>query len=107
MAKKTEPAPRDAASKDVLGMEGRDPTAESGDGRSPTAESGEARAEAPICPYCAVPCKANRTEPLFTRYYCPTVGCTYSQKVVRPEWQKRLSRQRQKEEAKTDFSARD
>ena len=97
MAKKTEAAPRDAAAKDVLGMEGGDPTV----------TNGEARAEAPICPYCAVPCKANRTEPLFTRYYCPTAGCTYSQKVVRPEWQKRLSRQRQKEEAKTDFSARD
>ena len=44
----------------------------------------------PLCPYCSKPgspvaCKSNRSELYFTRYYCPTDGCTYSMKVPKPK----------------------
>lgn len=55
------------------------------------------------CPYHGERCKANRSEAMFTRYYCPVKGCNYTQKVARPDIQKRLRRQRDQEE---DFSAR-
>lgn len=41
-------------------------------------------APAPICPYHKVPCASNRSDPFFTRYYCPEADCSYSQKVPRP-----------------------
>ncbi len=40
--------------------------------------------QAPMCPYCNVVCESKRSEPFFTRYYCPKEGCSFSQKVPRP-----------------------
>jgi hypothetical protein len=97
MAKKTEAAPRDAAAKDVLGMEGGDPTV----------TNGEARAEAPICPYCAEQCKPEKPGPIATRFVCPKAGCGYAVKVPRPDWQARLSRQRTRDANAAGFAARD
>ncbi len=55
------------------------------------------QADKPECPYCKGPCTANRSEPYFTRYYCPTRGCTYSVKVPRPRIQERLYADRMRE----------
>jgi len=72
-----------------------------------SAESGEEKRlrqnlPPPVCPYHRVECRSNRSDPLFTRYYCPTAGCTYSAKVARPVIDQVLRRQ----EAREDFSAR-
>lgn len=58
---------------------------------------------APECPYHHVACKSNHSDPCFTRYYCPTPGCTYSQKVPRPRLAQLVRRREALEE---DFSAR-
>lgn len=59
---------------------------------------------APYCPYHKeVQTKANRSEPFFTRYYCPVKGCNFSQKVQREDLAKRVRRER---DAEADFSAR-
>jgi hypothetical protein len=60
-----------------------------------------------ICPYCNLQCKSNRTEPLFTRYYCPGEGCGYSQKVMKPEALARLNRRQQQAAREEGFGARD
>ena len=60
-------------------------------------------APAPMCPYHKCACESKRSEPFFTRYYCPTERCTYSQKVPRPDVRARLSRARAQE---SDHSAR-
>ena len=55
------------------------------------------------CPYHKLLLRANKTEALFTRYYCPEEGCTYSEKVPRK------SIRQQSEQAQNDqenFSAR-
>lgn len=57
----------------------------------------------PVCPYHpGVECKSKRSEPFFTRYYCPEPGCTYSAKIARPQLDQILARR----EAQEDFSAR-
>lgn len=56
----------------------------------------------PLCPYHKCECKCNRSDPLFTRYYCPEKGCTYSAKVARPQMDQILARREQEE----GFSAR-
>lgn len=57
----------------------------------------------PVCPYCNVACESNRSDPFFTRYYCPTAGCSFSTKVPRPRVEERLRRDRDNE----GFGARD
>jgi hypothetical protein len=57
----------------------------------------------PVCPYHRVACQANRSDPCFTRYYCPAKDCTYSQKVPRPQLTQILRRREAQEE---DYSAR-
>lgn len=57
----------------------------------------------PECPYHHVPCESNRSDPFFTRYYCPTQGCSYSQKVPRPKIEERIRRAEAEEQ---DFSTR-
>ncbi len=56
------------------------------------------QSDKPVCPYCKVSCRSNRSEPYFTRYYCPERGCTYSVKVPRPRMQERLASDRQAEQ---------
>lgn len=87
---KQKPAPRDAAL----------PT--SGETLPPSGEMLRQNAPAPECPYHKVPCESNRSEPFFTRYYCPEPGCSYSQKVPRQRLAE-LARRRDEEEG---FSAR-
>lgn len=55
----------------------------------------------PVCPYHQCETRANHSDPLFTRYYCPEPGCGYSQKVPRPQIDEILRRREQE-----DFSAR-
>lgn len=56
------------------------------------------------CPYHKnVKLTANRSEPFFTRYYCPVDGCTYSEKVPRPDIKQRAQ---QAQDAEQDYSAR-
>jgi hypothetical protein len=57
----------------------------------------------PVCPYHQVACKANHSDPCFTRYYCPEAGCSYSQKVPRPRLAQLVRRRDARDE---DFSAR-
>lgn len=63
------------------------PPAPSPNGNTPGQRQDEAP---PECPYHHVACKANRSEPFFTRYYCPIDGCTYSSKQPRPLMRRRL-----------------
>ena len=64
---------------------------------------------APPCPYCSkegkppVMCVSQRSDPYFTRYYCPTEGCNFAVKVPRPQLRDRLRRAQEDEK---DFSAR-
>lgn len=49
----------------------------------------------PTCPYCsqaksAVICVAKRSDPFFTRYYCPTAHCSFAIKVARPKARPRV-----------------
>lgn len=61
----------------------------------------------PTCPYCSKPgapvvCKSGRSEPFFTRYYCPNKPrCAYSVKIARPQIDQIMKRHEQE-----DFSAR-
>ena len=86
---------------------------------------GRQTASPPECPYCSKPatpktadgpampavvvvCVANKSEPFFTRYYCPNrtvkdIACPYSEKVPRPEMQRRMDQAAGREE---NFSAR-
>jgi len=51
------------------------------------------QSSAPFCPYHKkTRCKAGHSDAYFTRYYCPEEGCTYSQKVARPNMPSRLHR---------------
>jgi hypothetical protein len=52
---------------------------------------------APLCPYHGVRCESKRSEPYFTRYYCPEDGCSYSQKLPKPGMAERLQRDRDQE----------
>jgi hypothetical protein len=87
-------------------------TADSESGVAPDEPRGR-QGNAPLCPYCSkkddkgqviepVLCKSARSDPFFTRYYCPN-GCGYSEKVPRPQLAQRVERVRAAEE---DFSAR-
>lgn len=38
-----------------------------------------------ICPHHGIRCLSNRSEPSFTRYYCPSPGCPYAKKETRPK----------------------
>ena len=90
---------------------------------APDAAGDESRlrqGNAPACPYCSkaakaakdgepaedaitVICESKRSDPYFTRYYCPTTGCGFAVKVPRPQLRDRL---RRAEAAGEDFSAR-
>jgi hypothetical protein len=81
---------------------------------SPDSEPRLRQGNAPICPYCSkknekgeiiepVMCKSVRSDAFFTRYYCPTEGCPFSEKVARPQIRQRV---RQQEASEQDFSAR-
>lgn len=64
-----------------------------GDASDQAAEPKRARQPASLvvtCPYHKCKCKSNRSDPFFTRYYCPEKGCTYSQKVPRPQMIERV-----------------
>ncbi len=56
----------------------------------------------PICPYHHCECKSRRSEPYFTRYYCPRTGCSYSEKIPRPT----IEKERERAAAQDEFSAR-
>ena len=61
---------------------------------------------APVCPYCStkdkpVRCVSKGSSSFFTRYYCPTEGCSFSIKVARPSLRRRQQRPDQE-----DFAAR-
>jgi hypothetical protein len=70
----------------------------------PKRQQAAARSDKPECPYCKCACESNRSEPYFTRYYCPNKGCNYSVKVPRPNMQQRLAADRAAEQG--GFSAR-
>lgn len=76
-------------------------------GEAPAEKRGRQNLPAPICPYCTaltgapVVCESNRSDPFFTRYYCPTADCTFSQKVARPQIEKAIA-----DHDREDFSAR-
>jgi hypothetical protein len=81
-----------------------DKTNESPASSEPT---GGRQSNAPVCPNCSEPeepvlCKSNRSDPFFTRYYCPN-DCGFSVKVARPDLRKRVD---QAAAAEDDFSAR-
>jgi hypothetical protein len=64
---------------------------------------------APNCPRCQVPCESRRSDPYFTRYYCPHKHCNYSAKVARPEFiarQQRLRKPQKPQTPESDFGAR-
>lgn len=58
---------------------------------------------APMCPYHQkTRCVSKRSDPYFTRYYCPEEGCTFLAKIPRPNLPTRLHA----EEQQGDHSAR-
>lgn len=67
--------------------------------RRPKAPDNETR----TCPYHKELLKSNNSTPFFTRYYCPNEGCTYSEKVPRPDVKQQRARA---EAAEQDYSAR-
>lgn len=67
--------------------------------------AGERHASAerrPECPYHKCACESRRSEPFFTRYYCPQPGCGYSEKVARPT----IRRERDAADQRDSLSAR-
>lgn len=115
MAKKPhEPSPSHAAPEAILPAAG-DKTQDATSGPGPAAAEPRLRqGNAPLCPYCSkkdekgkivepVVCQSQRSDAFFTRYYCPTEGCPYTEKVARPQIQQRI---RQQEASEQDYSAR-
>ena len=70
------------------------------------AEEAPANAVIVECPYCGERCAANGGDAYFTRYYCPTKGCTFSHKLPKSGLARRLKRDRAREESDKGFSAR-
>lgn len=69
--------------------------------------------KAPVCPYCKDPdgnpnviCKASGSNPYFTRYKCPTPGCTFRSNIPRERMADRLKAAEDQEENEAGFSAR-
>jgi hypothetical protein len=103
-----------------LGIEAADaarPKDSAQEQRGPAAAGGKVKPPAPpehapmnaliiTCPYCGQRCASNKSSPLFTRYYCPTTGCSYSQKVPKKEIAERINRQRRRDDNDKGFSAR-
>lgn len=71
-------------------------------GDAPAAQPRGRQSVQPDCPYCKKACKAGRSTPFFTYYYCQEPGCSFSVKQPRPNMPSRLHQAEQQQ----DHSAR-